>query len=114
EFGSVGHHHLDGVIVGMQVGFHGLVPAWRARGSRGLVKSRGSITQAPAGNKRIQIAHGDVSLRAPIRSAGSRQVERTALGQPAIGAARPDCHPPPGGALSRRCGLLSGKAARAG
>src|SRR5262245_43875495 len=23
EFGAVGHHHLDGVIVRMQVGFHG-------------------------------------------------------------------------------------------
>src|SRR5262245_62943975 len=80
EFGSVGHHHLDGVIVGMEVRFHGLVPARRARGSRKLVKSRGSITQAPAGDKRIQISHGDVTPRAPIRWAHSRRVERTALG----------------------------------
>jgi len=80
----------------------------------GFVKSRGSITHAPGRNKRIQIADGDVSLKAPIRWAGSRRVERTVFGQPAIGAARPDCHPPPGGALSRRCGLLSGEAARAG
>src|SRR5262245_4548001 len=37
EFGAVGHHHLDGVIVRMQVGFHGsILRGLRARG----VKSR--------------------------------------------------------------------------
>src|SRR5262249_42170745 len=51
EFGAVGHHHLDGVIVRVQVGFHGSSSC--ASCARGVTsgKSRGSIAQAVRGNK---------------------------------------------------------------
>src|SRR5215468_913412 len=51
EFSTVGHHHLDGVIVRMQVEFHASSSCARcARGSKSR-KSRGSIPQAAGGNK---------------------------------------------------------------
>jgi hypothetical protein len=50
EFSTVGHHHLDGVIVRMQVRFHGAHPARLARAYRS-VESRGSITRPARRNK---------------------------------------------------------------
>src|SRR5882762_8185374 len=44
EFRTVSHHHLNGVIVRMQVRFHGAHPARLARAYRSI-KIRGSITR---------------------------------------------------------------------
>src|SRR5262249_42446718 len=78
EFGAVGHHHLDGVIVRMQFGFHGsILRGLRARGVKSR-KSRGSIAQAVRGNKPAQVA-------VPA----------------AIWRAAPDCYLSLAGALSR-------------
>src|SRR5262245_28125823 len=51
EFGAVGHHHLDSVIVRMQVEFHGSSSCARRARVASIEKSRGSIAQVVRGNK---------------------------------------------------------------
>src|SRR5262245_44407822 len=54
ELGAVRHDHLDGVVVGMSIGFHGAVYLAKVDGPCG---GCGSIAYCPASNKAVCNCH---------------------------------------------------------